>query len=94
MSELFITLSNVPLNKGSACLSGFVEIGSSRHIDDLDEIREFNSGRSMGVKDSRSTPGCKGCYRVGHSASRKGYRVLIVYILLLKKLIKSLLIQV
>ena len=61
MSELFITLSNVPLNKGSACLSGFVGIGSSRHVDDLvEEIREFSLGMSMGVKDSRSAPGCGG----------------------------------
>ena len=34
-------------------------IGSSKHVDDLDErIREFSSGRSMGVKDSRSATGC------------------------------------
>ena len=45
-------------NKGSACLSSFVGIGSS-HVDDLDEeIRELSSGRSIGVKDSRSAPGC------------------------------------
>ena len=59
MSELFITSSGVLFSKGSACLSSFVGIGSSRHVDDLDErIREFSSGRSMGAKDSRSAPSC------------------------------------
>ena len=61
MSELLITLSNVSLNEGSSCLSSFVGIGSSRHVDDLDErIRELSSGRSVGAKDSRSAPGCGG----------------------------------
>ena len=61
MSELFITLSSVSLNKGSACLSSFVGIGSSRHVDDFDErIRELSSGRSVGAQDSRSAPGCGG----------------------------------
>ena len=42
-------------------LSSFVGMGSNRHVDDLDEeIRELSSGRSMGVKDSRSAPGCGG----------------------------------
>ena len=46
ISELFITLSSVSFNKGSACLSGFVGKGSTRHADDLDEeIRELSSGR-------------------------------------------------
>ena len=50
ISELFIILSNVSLNMGSACLRSFVGIGSSRHVDDLDErIREFSSGKSMGL---------------------------------------------
>ena len=38
-----------------------MEIGSSRHVDDLDErIREFSSGRSVDAKDSRRAPGCGG----------------------------------
>src|SRR4029434_8632824 len=61
MSELLITLSNVSLNEGSSCLRSFVGIGSSRHVDDLDErIKEFSSGRSMGAKDSRRAPGLGG----------------------------------
>ena len=48
-------------NKGSACLRSFVGIGSSRHVDDLDEsIREFSSGRAVDAKDSRRAPGCGG----------------------------------
>ena len=50
ITELFITLSSVSFNKGSACLSSFVEMGRSSHVDDLDEeIRKVSSGRSMGV---------------------------------------------
>ena len=68
ISELFITLSNVSLNNDSACLRSFVGIGSSRHVDDLDErIREFSSGRSMGAKDSRRAPGLGGvAIAIGH----------------------------
>ena len=45
-----------------------MEIGSSRHVDDLDErIREFISGRSVGAKDSRRAPGCGGvAIAIGH----------------------------
>ena len=65
ISELFIILSNVSLNNDSACLRSFVGIGSSRHVDDLDEkIRELSSGRSMCVKASRSAPGCGGVTEV------------------------------
>ena len=40
ISELFISLSSVSLNKVSACLSSFVGIGSSRLIDLDEKIRE------------------------------------------------------
>src|SRR4029434_11155717 len=46
---------------GDWIVHSFVGIGSSRHVDDLDErIREFSSGRSMGAKDSRRAPGLGG----------------------------------
>ena len=60
-----VVSSTVLFNKVSACLSIFVGIGSSRHIDDLDKaIRELSTGRSVGVKDSRSAPGCGGVTEV------------------------------
>lgn len=35
--ELLLTLNSLSFIKGSVCLSSFVGIGSSKHIDDLDE---------------------------------------------------------
>ena len=64
----------------SACFSTFVGVGSSsRHLGDLDdEIREVSSVRSIGVKDSRSVPGCGG-YRGSHSVPGCVTEVVIVH---------------
>ena len=56
--ELLMTLSSVVshLITGGACLNSSVGMWSCKHTDDLDEnIWGVGSGRSIGVKDSRST---------------------------------------
>ena len=55
------------LIRGSACLSSFIGIGLSWHVDDLDEeIRKLSAGRSLGVKDSWSVRCCGGVTEVEH----------------------------
>ena len=64
--ELFNILNSVSFIKGSACFSNFVGIGSSRHVDNDEEIREVSSGWSIGVKEYTRL---LGCYRSSHSGS-------------------------